>query len=419
MPGHWRSIVAACLVAVSACSDDPGDVTDVTEVPVTTPAALRVDDEVLRLGLLRDTNAPAAMETAVVTATRVAVEEVNAAGGVADRPVEIVEAGGPESDLTTDAALALLLDNDVDVVIGPMSSTDALSYVGTIVDSGALSCSPTASALALDQFPDDQHFFRTIPSDSLEAAAIATSVEGVGPASATLAYLDDPYGRPFAEAVRVELEARGVPVAAAIPYSGSSAAAAAALEVAAGAPSVLVVIGDPVSGPALIQAVERVMPGNPPMHFVNSAQRTPELAQPLAAALLARIIGVAPDSAPVADAPLLAAMRAIDPATGEFYAANAYDCVGLAALGAVSAGSTDPDEIAAEIVGVSTSGSPCTTYTQCRAQLEAGRNIDYDGASAVLDLSESGDPSRAAYVQFRYTAQGDDTTVDRFVVSGG
>ena len=41
----------------------------------------------------------------------------------------------------------------------------ALGTLDDIVSSGTLSCSPTASALALDEFPDDGLFFRTGPSE--------------------------------------------------------------------------------------------------------------------------------------------------------------------------------------------------------------------------------------------------------------
>ena len=43
------------------------------------------------------------------------------------------------------------------------------------VGRGLVACSPTAAAMALDDFPDRGLFVRTIPSDSLQAAAIASA----------------------------------------------------------------------------------------------------------------------------------------------------------------------------------------------------------------------------------------------------
>jgi branched-chain amino acid transport system substrate-binding protein len=412
-------VVGLLMLAMWSCSGEDGDVTDVTEPSVTSVPVGPSDDGELRLGLLRDGNAPAAMETSVFTAVDIAVKEINDAGGVGERPVSLVTAGGPESDLTTTAAVQSLLDDGVDAIIGPLSSSDTLSSLETIIERGVLTCSPTASAQALDGYPDERLFFRTIPSSSLEAAAIATAVESAGAATATLAYLDDAYGRPFAEGVRVELEARGISTIESVPFTGSSAVADAALRIADGSPSFLVVIGDNVTGPAVVQSVEEVMRGNPPVYFVNGAQRAPELGQPFADSLLSRIIGVSPLTVPSAGSGLLEKVRAADPATSGVFAANAYDCVNLIALSAVSSDSTLSRVLETQMVGVSESGSPCTTFDACRAELDAGRNIDYDGATEALDLSEGGDPDRAAFEEFRFTAQGNDQVVDTFTVVAG
>ena len=69
--------------------------------------------------------------------------------------VEIVE-GFDEGDgpATARDAVADLIDEDVDAVIGPASSTVALATLGDLMRAGILTCSPTATALALDDFPD-------------------------------------------------------------------------------------------------------------------------------------------------------------------------------------------------------------------------------------------------------------------------
>ena len=73
----------------------------------------------------------------------------------------------------------------------PMLSPD----LGEIVDAGVVACSPTASASLLDNFPDRNLFFRTIPSDSLQALAIGEAVDRTGASRATVAYIDDTYGQ--------------------------------------------------------------------------------------------------------------------------------------------------------------------------------------------------------------------------------
>ena len=77
----------------------------------------------------------------------------------------------------------------------------ALSDLDAPVSAGILTCSPTASAMALDNYPDSGLFFRTIPSDSLQMVAIAHVAERTGSTSIAIGYLDDAYGRDLAEAL--------------------------------------------------------------------------------------------------------------------------------------------------------------------------------------------------------------------------
>ena len=59
----------------------------------------------------------------------------------------------------------------------------------------------TAARSLLDDFPDRGLFFRTIPSDSLQAMAMAEAVDRTGASKATIAYIDDDYGQSFADQV--------------------------------------------------------------------------------------------------------------------------------------------------------------------------------------------------------------------------
>ena len=118
-------------------------------------------------------------------------------------------------------------------------------------------CSPTASALALDAFPDNGLFLRTMPSDSLQASAIARLVDDSGNSTAVVVYLDDPYGRPFAEEVRVALRAEGTGVTDFIGFTASEDSLAATVEqVVEAQPGMVVVIADDTTGPAVITAID-------------------------------------------------------------------------------------------------------------------------------------------------------------------
>jgi len=78
------------------------------------------------------------------------------------------------------------------------------------------------------------------------------------------------------------------------------------------------------------------------------------------------------------------------------YGAEAYDAVVLIALAAEAAG-TDGSALGNEIVNVSKGGEKCTSFADCKALIEAGSDIDYDGISGPQDMNGNGDPLIGSY----------------------
>ena len=179
-----------------------------TTPPPTTEAA-RIHDGVLRIGLLLPLSGEGAtIGQGMAEAAQQAVDEINAAGGVLGQVVEVFPADEGDDASSAADAIEALVDEGVDAVVGPASSTVALATLGDLLGPGVLTCSPTATSLLLDEFPSSLLFFRTAPSDSLQAAAIAKLAEQTGRFTAAVAYLDDAYGRPLAEATIAALEDR-------------------------------------------------------------------------------------------------------------------------------------------------------------------------------------------------------------------
>ena len=164
-------VLLAAGVMLVACTSDDDRVVDETiaDTTTTTIAPQVANDGRLVIGALLplgDTLIGEATEAAV----RNAIGRINDAGGVLGLMVRLVVADEGDSTATTTASIQTLLDADVDAIVGPASSLSALSTLDEIVSAGKVACSPTASALALDTFPDNDLFFRTVPSDSLHEA---------------------------------------------------------------------------------------------------------------------------------------------------------------------------------------------------------------------------------------------------------
>jgi branched-chain amino acid transport system substrate-binding protein len=86
------------------------------------------------------------------------------------------------------------------------------------------------------------------------------------------------------------------------------------------------------------------------------------------------------------------------------YGGQTYDCAIIMALAAEAAGSTTGADIMEEVVNVTTGGTECTTFADCKELLEAGEDIDYNGASGPLELDDVGDPTVGRYAIGEYQA---------------
>ena len=135
------------------------------------------------------------------TASNAAVAQINAAGGVLGRRVELDRASTRATRRQPEPTRAdCSSTSDVDAIVGPASSTIALSALDEHrLQTASWPARRPRSALALDDFPDDNLFFRTVPSDSMQAQAIAQVAEGPASTSVAIAYVDDAYGRPLAD----------------------------------------------------------------------------------------------------------------------------------------------------------------------------------------------------------------------------
>lgn len=85
--------------------------------------------------------------------------------------------------------------------------------------------------------------------------------------------------------------------------------------------------------------------------------------------------------------------------------AQAFDAVVLCYLAAVAAASTNGEDMAPEVQAVSAPPGRKFTWMQLDQAvkaLEAGQDIDYDGASGPIDLNEDGDPTAGVYDVYEF-----------------
>ena len=379
--------------------------------PATTTAEHQIDDTLVIGAVLPTVGTASEIGVSMANALQLGVGEINQSGGVNGRPIRLITREEGDNSATAVLAVQSLLQFGVDAIIGPTSSPNLLATLGTAVEAGVLTCAPTASALALDNFPDDGLFLRTVPSDSLQAQAMAQLVESSGSSAVAVVYLDDNYGRPFAEATRAAITQQGTTVASFVGFTpGEASVSAAVTAVVKARPQVVAVVADAITGPTIINAIDAAT-DDTITFVVNDAARRPDAsAQPFSSTLGPRITGVSP----VAHATSVAfttGLLSIDSEATGLFAHNAYDCLNIIALAAASAGSLRPLAIAAEIPGLTTGGTRCSSFPTCEVSLAENRNINYDGPGGNLAIDASGEMTSATFDRFTFDENSRDVSI--------
>jgi branched-chain amino acid transport system substrate-binding protein len=406
LPGAGTVLLVAAVASAGCSGDDQQSTTTTSTIaPTTTTISPRLADGTLSIGaFLPQTGPGAALGGRMITAVENAVNQINVAGGVLGRGVDLKIV-----DENAGTGLDELLASGVDAIVGPAASTVALSQLADAVLPvvGVVTCSPSATALALDDYPDNKLFFRTVPSDSLEMVAIERRVERTGVETVAVGYLDDPYGRGLKNAFTDEVSERSeVTLGATVGFEADQEDLSdVAEQLLADGPGVIVVLGDADDGTRLLRAIDVATSGiTPPEVVVNDAIRDGRQGiQALTPEFRARLSGVGP-----------VATTMVDGGPDGFFTANAVDCVNLIALAAIQAGSDDPGEIKKNMASVSSGGQVCTEFADCAQRLGDGLSIDYSGFSGDVELSTTtGERTRAWFEAFGFDSEGVDQRLDQ------
>ena len=146
-----------------------------------------------------------------VAGARLAVNDINAAGGVLGQPVQLVE--GDSGDASTDTATQTvdrLLQGGANAIIGAASSGVSLTVIDRITGSGVVQFSPANTSDQFTDYNDNGLYFRTAPPDTLQARALSDLIINDGNNTVGIMALNDPYGTGLMENTRQNLIAAGL-----------------------------------------------------------------------------------------------------------------------------------------------------------------------------------------------------------------
>jgi len=421
-PSTFARLASLALVgtlALTACGED-GDDDGTTGSDDETTKTQPKGDGTLTIGtLLPQTGDLAFLGPPEFAGVDLAIEDINAAGGVLGKPVKGIKADS--GDGTPDIAGAevdKLLGGDADTIIGAAASGVSITVIDKITGAGVVHFSPanTAAGFDSDEIDPKRLYFRTAPSDVLQGEILANLIVADGYDNVAIMGRQDFYGEGLARRVEEVLGEKGATVSEFVLYSADAQNFTAEVnKVAAAKPDAIVLVTFNEITKMIPQLIAKgIGPQDVQLYFVDGNLSN----YPDEDFNLTGVKGTAPTSAEP-DEEFSARLKATPPMKKDdvlLYGPESYDAVIISALAAVAAGDDSGEAIGANIVDVTREGTKCTTFEECVALLEDGEDIDYDGKSGPADMTDSGSLIAGTYGISEYGANNTVEQID--TVSG-
>jgi branched-chain amino acid transport system substrate-binding protein len=344
---------------------------------------------------------------------KIAIGEINAAGGVGrGRTARLVTADeGIESQSVVNATEHLIDTDHAKAIMGPSTSTSALAILDTVKDS-ALVCSGSNTSAQLTTAGPQRSgglYFRTSPPDRLQGPALAELVLSDGHSNIGLISPTDSSSKQLASSAARALQEGGAEVTHASFDPSSETPAAAVQRILRKKPDAIVVTAREAAGPPIIKAL--IDHGSGPSAlpvYANDGLFDPGFPKQVDAAnpgVVAGLRGTAPAADPGGTDTAFDksfAAKGIDPFFSSYY----YDCTILTALAAMKAKSDDPHKMAKAFPENLEGANDCRSFAECKQLLGQGKTIHYRGASSRFDEWDTTEPNEGTYDVWEYDESG-------------
>ncbi|MEL6384397.1 MAG: ABC transporter substrate-binding protein [Cyanobacteria bacterium J06626_18] len=399
---QWRcwGLVGLMAVSLAACTGQTSDTA--TDSPVegeSDETVAAVAGDAVKIGALMPmTGDLQAFGETSLNGINLAVDEINAAGGVMGQPIEI-SLGDTQTAAqpSIEAAQKLVSIEGVVAILGALSSGNTIPVAESITKGNSIpqissaSTSPEITTLA-----DEDFLFRTVPSDAFQGLALAEVASEQGLQNLAIIYVNNDYGQGLAESFEDAFTAQGGAVTRSVPYEQGQASYRGELQQLAGTDAeALLLIGYPENGITILkQSLEE---GFFDRFVFTDGMKAPEVIDAIGADILEGTFGTAAQAATESDAHTLFT-NAYEATYGEVppkpYIDTSYDAMMILALALEKAGDTDGTAVRDAIREVANAPGVEIKPGEWAKAVEAianGEDIDYVGASGSVDLDDNGD----------------------------
>jgi ABC-type branched-subunit amino acid transport system substrate-binding protein len=338
---------------------------------------------------------------------QLAVEQINAAGGVLGQQVQLFsEDDQTDATAAAGAATKLITTNRVNAIVGAQFSGGTIASLTIAKSSGVPLVSPSATSPALSDLSlTGGWFFRTTPNDNLQGVVAADYLyKNLSLRYVNIMARNDAYGNGLAGVVNTRFTALGgtvnrteiVPLALA-DYSSNLQT------VFASNPQAVYFIAFTDEGLTIMKQWQQGLSANPGWdrkwvfaEGLKSQLLMDQLRDPSVGVDVTKIQGTNPVTG---FGSVYASFESQYKArffgqTPVLYTDNAYDAAYVIALAAQKAGAVDGASIKAQIPSVAT--PPGTVikpgeWSKAMTELAAGRDIDWEGAAGSENFDANGD----------------------------
>jgi branched-chain amino acid transport system substrate-binding protein len=322
------------------------------------------------------------------------VKQINEQGGILGGELKLISADGA-CDATAAAAAADKLINTDNVVgvVGALCTGETIgAFNGSGLSGGVVFISPASSAPALTTLEDNDLVYRTTPSDALQGEKLAALLLAKGVQDIAITYVNNDYGKGFADALAAAYTAGGGTIAANLAHEEGKADYRAELGNLVASQNLVILAYANASGNTVLrQAVES---GNFTTYVGGDGMVGDDLLNGIDTGAVEGLIATR------AGAPTGEAVDIYNAFTGDGFTANAtyapqsYDAAFLLALAIEKNGSASREGLAAALRDVSSAPGEKILpgeWTKAVELIKAGTDIDYEGAGGPLDFDEAGD----------------------------
>lgn len=354
-------------------------------------------------GVLALTGAQGAIGKVIADSGKLAVDQVNKAGGVKGCQVEfIVRDDTSQPSVGLDAARFLVDVQKVNAIVGLVGSGTALQVVNSVSVPNKIptvACCAVTPALTklAEEGKTGGYFFRTIPVARSTALVHAVTAIDKGYKKPVIMYINNDFGNGVAPDTKRAIEKLGGSVAGMVPYAENQPSYRSDVQKAlAMNPDALILIGLSQDGTAVLR--EWFALGGTPNVILHNTMRSPDVLKNVGEKFLEKAVGIdnAPASGPSADAfsrdfQAAYGRPAVGPGLQTMYDAAAVTLLAMQAAPKLD-GPSIRDALRAvqdpqgEVVGTGVDG-----LKKGLDALKAGKKIRYVGATGPFTFDKNGD----------------------------